>query len=303
MKNIFILIASVALLFSCNNDKEVEISYQLTATVDVIDVVKNIKDIDKSDLFPNGEVPDAKVHVSFLLYDNDGNLIMQEQKKLNSFQEKMTVNKAMEEGDYTIVCTAFVVEDEDNLAFWKFEKVNTLRDFKITYPTTWITPQAVLGVTKQAISINGSENITINVKPVGALLTLNFDYLSMLKIQTIKLGIKTWNNYYAVFDSNANMMDLLNDGNVYNLEKGTSRNRIQSIYFLPVNQVNIKWVGLDIAGKTVASGVIPSTPLNAGEDKIYTINTYTGEIETITKAGGDISPEKCINTAVKRNVE
>lgn len=302
MKNIFILIASVALLFSCNNDKEVEISYQLTATVDVIDVVKNIKDIDKSDLFPNGEVDEAKVHVSFLLYDNEGNLIMQELKKLNTFQEKMTVNKAIEEGDYTIVCTAFVVQDQNNLTFWKFENVNTLRDFKITYPTAWISPQAVLGVSKQEISINNSENITINVKPAGALLTLDFDYLSTAKIQTIKLGIKTWNNYYSVVDNTANMMELLNDGNVYTLEKGSSRNKIQSVYFLPVNQVNIKWVGFDASGTAVASGTIPSAPLKAGEDKIYTINTYTGEIETITKAAF-VSPEKSVNTLTKRNVE
>jgi len=258
-----------------------DINYQLTTTITAIDVVKNIKDIDNSDLFPNGLVGEGeKVRISLFIYNQSGELIIEETKLLNSFAEVLTLNKQIKEGNYTVISCVDVV-DADNLTtvkteYWKFENKDKFQNLKATFQSGFQWYTFVLGYSKQTISINKAQSLNINLIPTGSMVTLNFDYLNLSQIQTIKLGIITWNNYLSLSDGISNTSELLNDGNVSTLEKGEYRNRIKSIYCLPSNQLTIKWVGLNAAGNQIKSGTIPSSALIAGQNKIITIDTSTG---------------------------
>ena len=283
MKKILLFLAVIAVLTSCNKDLNLDMKYQLTATITAIDVVKNIKDIANSDLFPNGSVGEGeKIRISVFIYDQSDKLIIEESRLLNTFAEVLTLDKPIKEGNYTIICCADVV-DADNLTtvnteFWKFENKDLLQNLKATFPSNMQYYSFVLGYSKQSISINKSQVLNISLKPAGSMVTLDFDYLNLSQIQTIKMGIITWNNYLSLSDAIPNTSELLNDGNVFALEKGEYRNKIKSIYCLPSNKLTIKWVGLNAAGNQIKSGTIPSTALVAGQNKIYTIDTSTGLI-------------------------
>ena len=298
------ILAFAALIASCNEDNMVDINYQLTATITAIDVVKNIKDIDNSDLFANGKVgEDEKVRISLFVYNQSGELVIEDTKLLNTFAEVLTFNKPIKEGNYTLICCADVV-DADNLStvkteYWKFENKNLLQNVKATFPEEMQYYTFVLGYSNQSISINKSQNLNINLKPTGSMVTLDFDYLNLSQVQSIKLGIITWNNYFSLSDGTSNTSELLNDGNVFTLEKGEYRNKIKSIYCLPSNKLTIKWVGLNATGNQVTSGTIPSSAVVAGQNKIYTINTSTGVVNT-KSATIDSIPKEILDSGKKQ---
>jgi hypothetical protein len=109
------------------------------------------------------------------------------------------------------------------------------------------------------------------------LIELNFRYLDVTNIQTIKMQVITWNDYLSLSNGVSSILELLNGGNKLTLTKEAGRgNKIQGLYYLPSSQLNIKWVGLDLNGNQVKSGTIPSSALIAGQNKIITIDTTTG---------------------------
>lgn len=276
----------------------VDINYQLTATITAIDVVKNIKDIANSDLFTNGSVGDEeKVRISLFVYNKSGELVIEDTKLLNSFAEVLTIKKPIKEGNYTVICCADVV-DADNLStvkteYWKFDNKNLLQNVKATFPFDMQYYTFVLGYSNQSISINKSQNLNISLKPTGAMITFDFDYLNLSKVETIKMGIITWNNYFSLSDGVSNVSELLNDGNVFTLQKGEYRNKVKSIYCLPSNKLTVKWVGLNAVGEQLVSGTIPSSAIIAGQNKIFTINTSTGIVTTKSAWLNSFSQEVC----------
>lgn len=286
MKKLFFVLAIASLITACNKDKQIDITYQLTATIDAMEVVKNIKDIDNTDLFPNGTVSATeKVRITFFVYNKAGELVAEETKLVSSFNDKLTVNKSVKEGEYTVVSCADVV-DAANLTtieteYWQFDQKSSLTTCRAKFNADIVWYTLVLGYAKQNVTINKAEAVTVSLKPAGSMVTLDFDYLNLSNIQTIKVGYNTWNDYLSLSDGVSNMLTLLNDGNVFSLTKDASyRNRVRSCYYLESNKLNIKWVGLNAAGVQVKSGTIPSTALTAGVNKSFNIDTNTGIVTT-----------------------
>lgn len=278
----------IAMLTSCNKE-DLDIKYQLTATIDIINVVKNIKDIANADLFPNGAVSETeKVRISIFVYNKAGELVIEESQLVNNFSEKLTLNKEIKEGVYSIIVCADVVDAENGTKidkeYWQFDQTSLLQNSKVNFTNGMAYYTMVLGYTKQEITIKKSQDLLIDVKPTGSMVTLDFDYLNLSKIQTIEVGYKTWNDYLSLSDGNTSTKELLNSGKIYTLTKGEYRNLVKSTYIFPSDKLTIIWDGLDLNGNVVISGTIPSTSLTAGVNKIITIDTSTGNVTTTTKS-------------------
>lgn len=287
-----ILMVGVAILLtSCNKDLDLDIKFKLTANIDAMGVVKNLKKIDNSDLFPDGTIPTSfKVRITYLIYNSLGELEYQEVKLLNDFSENLKIESSIKEGEYSIVSCVDVVSAKDlskvEEEYWRFENVNSFKDCKVKYPDEFMPYYTdVLGYSKQTVKINKSESLTLNLKPVGSLITINFDYLNLAKIQELKVKYITWNDYFSISDGTSSVKELLNDGSVWAYEKDEEfRNLITNTYLLPSNKLTIKWEGYDINGNLVKSGIVPSSSLTDGTNKIITINTNTGTSSTLTKS-------------------
>lgn len=292
MKKIFVIIIGVILFTSCNKEKEVDVIYQFTANVVLSDVVKSFKNLDGSELYQNGATlwgSDAAMML-FNIYDASGEIVDTEEITLSDFAERPVINKSLKEGDYTVVIVAYLKNTGGD--WWTFENKGKLHDFKIRIDETPYIEMgretqigSVLGVLKQNITINKSETFQLTVPSSIGQLMLNFTDLHLSGINWVLFGVKTWNDYYSVGESKGYLLDLLNNGEVFELEKSTSSsNVIALLYYFPTSKFDIIWEGYDINENFVKEGVLPSSALTPTNTKILNINTNTGQVSTETKA-------------------
>lgn len=268
------------ILNSCNEGTDIGLEYQLTAKIDIMNVVKYVKDIDGSALFENGELRQAsdKIVLSYAIYNESGELVTQEESSPSNFAASTTITKSLKQGTYSIITCAYI--KGSRVDWWTINDKSNLRNCKIKHTDTWIGLSGVLGYSKESITINKSETLSINVPSAVSLFTLNFDYLNLSGISKIMIGVKTWNDFLSANDGEPHMLELLNDGYVYEGENDGYRNILMHLYYLPTPKTTILWAGYDVSDRLIRQGTIPSISVVAGRTYITTIDTNTGEADT-----------------------
>jgi hypothetical protein len=260
MKNIavIILITFVAFTSSCNDkNKGVDIQYQLTVSVDVRNVVKNLKDLDNTDYFSNGVIPDEdyRVRINLFIYKEDGSLVSKEMQIVDNFYKKMEVKKSMDTGKYTLVASADIVKSTGSnvdFEFWKFENTDDLRSLRVVDLKYKVFYYKAIGVSTKTIEIEKSESQEIVVDPIGSLITFYFYNASASKIAYIIYEWSKSAEYYRVDDEESNVItSAVSDGfEVTSQYTGYYDPR----YFLPTQDIELIWGTLTAAEKVVNAG-------------------------------------------------
>ncbi len=284
MKKILFLLTLVFVVAACNDDKEVEIGYQLTSNIDILDVVKNFKDLDGSLIFENGELlyDDEYIVLSYTVFDKDGSSIIDKEMELSDFASTTSITTPVKKGEYTIVVCAYIADDDKE--WWIPEGKSKFKDYKIRYTDSWIGLSGVLGVWEQTITVNKSMIVPVNMEPAISMVLLDFDYLDLSGMQTIKLNLVTWNNFYDIAKDQGQLLELLNGGYLFEFKKGDYRNIVRGICYLPASKFTINWAGYNAKNELVRQGAVPSSAITAGKTKIIAIDTRTGAATTETKS-------------------
>lgn len=281
MKKYFTIVIAVLFFASCNKDLEVDISYQLTANIDIMDVAKYIKDIDGSLIYKNGDLyyDDDYIVLAYMLYDKDGNLVVEERMKLDSFSEITKITKTVKDGDYTIVVCVFM--GDDDMEWWNLSGKENLNNLKVRFYSEHKYINSVsgtLGLYKRTISVNKSEDLSINVPPAVSFILLNFQNLSSVGISTIGLSINTWNDFLNVADEKSNILELPNSAYWTLNRSQNSTNRLTYLFYLPTSRYTMAWQGLNAANAVIRGPFnIPSRAIVAGKTYYITIEGNTGQ--------------------------
>ncbi|MDR1645994.1 MAG: hypothetical protein LBS05_09300 [Tannerellaceae bacterium] len=277
---VFLILIALAMLTSCGegNKKDVDIQYQLTVSVDVRNVVKDLVDIYGVDYFPNGELDDDdySVRINLFIYDDEGSLVEKESQIVDDFYQKLEVKKSMNTGEYTLVATADLVEvngDDISLEFWKFSNTSNLRDLRAVEQGYAGYYYKALGVTKEVVEIEKSQSLTMNVKPAGALVTF---YFTDLDASTMASLVYEWDrdaDYYLIDDEVGKIDKATVLSYTYEVKKEYT-GLYQSRYYIP-SEIEFTWGTFTADEKLIKSG---STTLNIhrGVNQILTINVQTG---------------------------
>lgn len=286
MKKLVMMVLGALLLASCTNDKEVDIAYQFTVKIDILDVVKGQKSIDNSDVFPSGriDIADYNVRIKLFIYDNNGYLVQSDTKIVSDFAQVVTVVKSMPEGDYTVVATADIVEsvnDRIDFEFWRFEGVNMLRDFKIKDLSYVGYEYKVLGISKKNVNISKSTDLNINVQPAGSLVTMWFRNAYVSSIAYIYFEWNKSSDYYLVNEDNSNV--LIGGSNEEFEVESSYTGYYSQRYFLPVQNFTITWATYNAAIEIVESNNI-TLNLTRGVNPTITADVTTGNTQITNNA-------------------
>ncbi|MDR1357298.1 MAG: hypothetical protein LBJ58_06485 [Tannerellaceae bacterium] len=262
MKKIIFALTGILLFFnssSCdpNKDKDdtgsgtngggVDIKYEMTVSIDALDVVKNLKDLDNTDLFPNGVIDNEGycVRAQLFVFNEDGSLFSEDVQMLADFSQKAKVTKSMPSGKYTLVATADMVRlDGEKVEFqcWDFQNKTSLRNFRIVDIGYVGLEYKALGVSRSEVEIKKALSENIDVQPVGALITFFFHNLNASEMGYLYYAWNKDQDYYSAGDGTSNSVndDIENEYEVDAQYTGFYDKR----YFLPVNNVTLFWATL-----------------------------------------------------------
>lgn len=288
MKKILILWMMIAVLAACNNDKEVEIEYQLTAKIDVLDVVKDLKDLDNAALFPNGSIPDEDYssRVRFFVYDDQGDLCFDKTTITKDFSEVVTISTALKKGKYTLIATADLVKASNNkvsFEFWIFNQIKSLDKFTIKDDDYVGWEYKALGICNVELDMESSHTINAKVKPVGSLITFYFSNINSNSISTIYYERSKTSDYYSVVDGNP----VAKSGTFYSEYQTKSQytGYYDQRYYLPMQNMTLSWETSNSSGQLVKSG---NTTFNIeqGKNKVIRIDVTTGAVQNSSVKSG-----------------
>lgn len=280
MKRILLILAGIAMMTSCNDNLEVGITYQLTATIDNLNVVKDLKDLDNTDLFPNGtiDVSGYKVRVSYLIYNAAGELVDEDIQLVDDFSKTVTVTSNLEAGEYTLVACADIVESSSNGSIswepWNFGNKSSLRDIKITDAGYKGGYYKALGVKKSAVTIEKSETVQLTTEPAGGLITFLFNNINHNQVAFINYGWDKASDYYLINEDRSNVVSGFweNDYETESEYTGVYVHR----YFLPVQDFTFMWKIYGPTQNLLRSGET-TFDIEKGVNKTITVNTQTGQ--------------------------
>ena len=172
-KNIFLAIASVALLLASCKNEDISISREISFQVNPYTVVSEFAkyEVNTGDVQSLPDVCRLRTHL--LVYDKDGNLVKSEQSNLQDYLAKMNVNVELSDGNYTAVAITYVVVVSGETAgveFWSVSGTDRLANLTVTKNAeVWAYQYGILGIQTEQVAVGtGKNTITIDVKPAGA---------------------------------------------------------------------------------------------------------------------------------------
>jgi hypothetical protein len=269
------------LLFSCNQDKEVEIQNQLSVSIDVFDVVKDFKeDSNNKDLFRDGVLvmKDYHVRIQLYIYNNEGILVSENIKIVDDFAQKVNIIAVLPVGTYTIVASADVVKTENDqikFEYWSFDKTSDIRIFKITDLNFVGSIYKAIGVYKNTLMIDKPESLDIKVKPIGSLVSFRFRYNENAnRFSTIKFIWDKTNDYYSVDEGDPNILH--RQGNYEILEVNPEYySEVWDVYFLSIQNQIMTWEANSTSGEAVNNGVV-TFDIEQGINLVVETDVITG---------------------------
>ena len=272
------LLTSIALLYSCNKNLELNLNYELTTKIDILDVVKDLKDYDNSDLFPNGtiDVTDGKVRVTFFIYDSNGVLVSENTQLVDDFSKTVTITTNVAKGVYTLVSFADIVgvaNNKINTELWTIGNKESLRDLKVTKSSSNLFQYMALGITKSIITLDKSESINIKTEPAGSLVTFLFTNIDQTKVASLSYGWNRESDYYLINDQKPNIVAGVWT-NEFIMQPSISKYYDQR-YFLPIDQLSFAWISYSPSLTQVLSKAM-TVNVQSGINKVITIDVKSG---------------------------
>jgi hypothetical protein len=278
---------AAALCTACGDKKADDLlQYELSASIDVLDVVKDLKDTGQGALFPNGTIDDGShVRVKFLIYNKeDGSLLNEETQIVDDFSKIVKVTKSVKAGEYIVVATADMVEntdDEIDFACWEFKNTSLLRDFQIKDKGYIGYEYKAMGVYKTSVTVDKAVSLNIKVKPVGGLVTFYFRNLTISTIAYLAYAWDKISDYYLVEDEKSYSANSPS-GNEYEVKE--QYNAVYDYrYFLPMQSLLLVWETYDAKEKALNSGSV-TFDVTQGVNPLLTTDVKAGTTQLTTRA-------------------
>lgn len=286
------MVGVVILLTSCNKDLDLDIKYQLTVDIDNMDVVKNLKNYNNADLFPNGVIgiKDYKVRVSSMLYNSAGVLVSEDIQFVDDFSKTVSLTNSIDAGEYTLVSFADIVKYNSgkvSFEYWKIEGKNSLSKLQITDMDYKGFEYKALGVAKTKISINKSTLASIKTEPVGSLITFWFINIDYAKIAYLGYGWNKKSDYYLVDEEKSNIVTE-NTIDEYETESEYTGYYDQR-YFLPMQQLTFVWQSYSSSLNAILSKGLTFN-IDRGINKTIKIDVQTGQYSETNSTKSAIIP-------------
>lgn len=168
MKKIILcfVLGIMSLLYSCNNNIEVDLAYQVNVEVEPKDVLASfIPYIDDDFYMLEGDV----VRINLFVYDEVGALVNNQSKKLKDYYEKANFSLKLPVGNYTIVATSDIYTTTYNFEAWTYSDIDNINDFTITQKYRF-GPDALLGLKLIKTEISEPTNIEMPLTSATALI-------------------------------------------------------------------------------------------------------------------------------------
>jgi hypothetical protein len=239
-------VGGILLLLACNDDKEADIRYELTANIDVSEMAKGVKDGNLADII-TADGNNFLVTVTYLIYDEAGRQVYKDGEKDSNFFKEIAFSTTLGEGNYTLVALAWTGYSEDvGTASWETLNENSLHTLKVK---TNVFPVGVtiMGVVKAQITVSQSKNITLAVQPTGSFFSLNFIASSQADVKFYKVILTERNDEYLVEDEISSMETVIWEKTI-TAPSGLNMNGLP-FFFFPVKQLKIVWMALDESGE------------------------------------------------------
>ncbi|MDR1938378.1 MAG: hypothetical protein LBQ73_07760 [Tannerellaceae bacterium] len=301
MKRALMAIMGLILFTACSptaNDDDANgiFQYEVNVSIDIRDVVKDLKDLDGADLFPSGKIiatgdwEGLHARIKFLIYNEDGSLRSEETVIVDDFSKAAELKKVLPGGDYTVVATADMVQntgDKIDDELWEFENTSQLRNFKITDRQYTAGRLKALGVYKSTLNVSKAESLKVRIKPLGSLVTF---YFKNVTYSNQVAGVYyQWNkdpDYYLVDEEKSGIRDVA----VYDTWEvnGDYTGVYDYRYFLPFSgSITLEWAAFDGDGDFLKTGSTEFT-VKQGENATVTVDVTAGTAGAATKS---LSPE------------
>lgn len=218
-KYIIVLIGLMAYFSSCTDQDEVDINYQVDFTVSPAKVMENFKEVKEG--AGNLELTDEyKLRLSAFIYDQEGNLVLKNEKLVDNYNTDFTFSDILPTGNYTVVALSSVVVGNslDNLEteLYLFSDYNRLNEFTIEQHN--FRRFSVLGIAEYPLNIdNQKQEATIRLKPATSMLELHW-----MRPQLFDLGLPTGHQLLGSNETYSGMKYNSPDWEPFN-KLGTSR--------------------------------------------------------------------------------
>jgi len=284
MKKIFAIIAGVLFLISCNEDRYVDIQYQLTASVDLTTMISGMVGGNNEDNYTKDDKD--PVQLTFLIYDESGALVYETGKKLTNFFEKASFTTGLNAGKYTVVAWACVATEGAKVD-WESENKESLNTLKLncnysSYP--YLSP--VLGVSKTNLTLDKSQTLNIEMPTVGCFYTIVFNYSNSTNAKHVVCYGNSDSRYYSVNDGTSNIFTSTQYAWAYEYTVDTQYSGMYRCYFILPTNLTVTWGSFNANDNVLRTGQF-SFKAEAGNHQIIRVNIDTGNTSiTPTKSAG-----------------
>lgn len=178
-KYMIMCMAIVALLFvSCKNE-DISISREVSFEVTPHEVINKWIPyvLNESSLAVLSS--DNQLRINLLVYDQNGDLIASDTRKLKDYNENMVTTLELADGEYTVVAISDVMENGMDLC-WTIKGTERLSTLMLERISTYITnEEAIVGIGNAKITVDANHSSHhVEMSPAGALVIVKDDKMT-----------------------------------------------------------------------------------------------------------------------------
>ena len=278
----FVLIATFTT--SCTND-DITISYTTNFKVNPSTVIAPFTyELTTGELesFPSN----YKLRIRLLVYGKDGLLVNEDVQYFTNYASVMSSSFYLPNGDYIALAVTDLVElngNEPSFEFWTLSEHSKLAQTTITDAGYIGGQYKILGITKYDFSVSEgqSQDISINVRPVGALLVTYYaNVWTYSDVETYGLAAAKTSES-CTFDSQGNYVETAESNNGeydwwmdrFDLaDTDTQYSNIYNyVYTLPMTNLNLRFQANTATDIYYLSNPMTITP-KSGEEYLFYID-------------------------------
>ena len=182
MNKIFLMLAGLGMLVASCTNEPVEISRNTKITISPEDVLDDFTPFKSGDLemLENEDYGLAKLRINAYIYDENGDLVMEQEGLIDDYFESYTFEVQLDAGKtYTLLSfssSIFGSLNRPELEAYEFSKVKSLSSFTVTqvseesYYSTW----SILGGSRTIINASEEDEVKVKHEAITSLVYLLF---------------------------------------------------------------------------------------------------------------------------------
>ena len=178
-KYVVLCLAVMALLMASCKNEDISISREVSFEVTPHEVINKWIPYAFSESSLTNLSSDNQLRINLLIYDQNGDLIASDTRKLKDYSENMVATLELADGEYTVVAISDVIENGMDLC-WTIKGTEKLSTLMIERISTYITnEEAIVGIGNAKIMVDANHSTHhIEMSPAGALVIVKDDKMT-----------------------------------------------------------------------------------------------------------------------------